>query len=638
MSQTQTKAHIHEENLTQLPGNSSEGTPRNIAWVDGKTIPEAYLHRIQVSGDKPAFMVKRDGKYVPLSWKKIHGRVLGIFSLLKKLAIEPGDKVCIMGFSGPDWVCCDLAILGSRAVTVPIYPSNSVADISYILENCQAKMLMVESESFLEKIDDALTPLKKKIPIVLMAGESLDSTRGQGEEKSPLYFLEKDGVETLDASVATEFSKLAQEAQPQDLASIVYTSGTTGRPKGAMISHQNFTYELRHTVSALQFRPGDITLTFLPFAHILGRVESLFPIFSGVTLGFAENINTIQQNMVELRPTVLVSVPRIYEKIYSKIKVSVEASSLLKKKIFNWGLELGKMVARAESEKKSVSPLLLLKYHVADQMVFSKIRQAFGGRIRNTISGGAPLSQELCELFHACGIRILEGYGLTETTAGITVNLPHDYRFGTVGKPLPQSELRVAEDGEIQVKGPSVFMGYYGDTDATKEVFTQDGWFCTGDVGEIDDRGFLKITDRKKELIVTSGGKKVAPQKLENLIKSIPIVSNVMVYGDRQKYLVALITLNEVEAKKWLSMRMGNDASVSSFSMVDLSRDAKIQDFIQTSMETLNKDLASFESVKKFRILEADFTVETGELTPSLKIKRRVCVKRYEDVIQSLYS
>jgi long-chain acyl-CoA synthetase len=464
------------------------------------------------------------------------------------------------------------------------------------------------------------------VPVVTFS-ENIPSVAGVTQTSFAQFTATK-----IDPALEEAFRKSAESVPADSVGSIVYTSGTTGRPKGAVLLNGSFSAELRTIVEEFELRKDDVTVTFLPFAHILARVESMMPIYAGVTLGFAENVNTVADNIREIKPTLLVSVPRIYEKIYAKILSGVEASPPAKRNIFKWAIGIGREVARLRSEKLPVPLLLGLKYKIADKLVFSKIRERMGGNIRMTVSGGAPLSGELCQIFHACGIKILEGYGLTETTAAITVNRPDDFAFGTVGKPLNGVQIRIAEDGEIQVKGEVVFKEYYKNEEATREVFTPDGYFCTGDIGEFTPRGHLKITDRKKELIVTSGGKKIAPQKLENMLKTNRFISNGLVYGDKQKYLVALICLNEAEIKGWASAQ-----SIGANSLDKLAGDTKVNELIEGVIKEMNEQLASFESIKKFKILPRDFTIEGGELTPSIKVKRKVCVEKYRDYISSMY-
>ncbi len=625
-TQNAQKSLSTNRNSSQVPSESAPPAKRpGSSSVDGKTVPEAYLRRVDVSPTESIFRHKKDGQYVSVSWTDFHKKVLKVFSYLNGLGLKHEDTACIFSQSSPDWMLIDYASQGCGLVVVPIYHSNSVEDVAYILENSEAKMIFVDDEGCCKKLEEAFKTTKNTIPVVTLfektAGSSSFSTKNLSDI---LNAPEAKGADAL-------FRKMASQVKPESMASIVYTSGTTGRPKGVVLSQSNFTTEARSLAAEMELTNSDDTLTFLPFAHIMGRMESLIPIFSGITLNFAENINTVAQDIGTVGPTILVSVPRIYEKIYSKIQSEVQSQPEIKRNIFQWAMNVGREYVRLKSDKSVIPILLGIKYRIADQLVFAKIRQKMGGKIRITISGGAPLSRELCEIFHACGIRIMEGYGLTETTAAITLNRPEDMCFGTVGRTFANSELKIAEDGEILVRGPVVFKEYYKNPEATKEVF-RDGWFCTGDIGEINDRGFLKITDRKKELIVTSGGKNIAPQKLENALKGSRFISNCMVYGDKQKYIVALLTLNEAEMMKW-----GKDKGLSFSNYAELSTSKEVTQLLDGEVKTANGQLASYETIKKFSILPADFTIETGELTPSLKVKRKVVTTKYKDYIDKMY-
>lgn len=594
--------------------------------VDGKTLSEIYLKRIQLTPEGTAYSSKKNGLYQAVTWRELHSKVLGIYHSYRKMGIEAGDRVAILSNTRPEWLITDLANLCSGIVTIPIYQSNTPEDVAYLIEHSEAKLVYAEDEVMVKKLEAAFTLKKRNIPVVAF-NTPVSSING-----APPIPFEEFAAPIHNKTIEDEFKANAESTLPDTIASIVYTSGTTGQPKGVVLSHFNFLGELRAIVQSFTLGSEDTTLAFLPFAHILGRVESLLPLIAGTTLAFAENINTISQDLVLAKPTVLVSVPRIYEKIYSKIQSEVASQPKSVQALFNWAIDTGRKVARLQSEHQHIPFYLEIKFKIADQLVLAKIREKFGGRIRMTVSGGAPLSAELCEFFHATGIKIVEGYGLTETTAAVSVNRPDDFSFGTVGKPLGNTEFRIAADGEIQTRGDMVFREYYKNPSATSEVFTEDGWFCTGDIGEITHRGFLRITDRKKELIKTSGGKYIAPQKLENLLKGSRFISQAMVYGDREKYVVALLTLNDGEVKKWATAQ-----GISFTVYEDLIKDSKILELLDKEVGETNKHLANFETIKKFRILPRDFTIEAGELTPSLKLKRKVCSERYKDYIQSLY-
>lgn len=592
--------------------------------VDGKTLPDAYWQRVRSSSGMRAFFVKRSGQYQPVTWGQVHSQVVGCHKGLKALGIGKGDKVILFSQTRPEWSIADYAILAGGSVTVPIYPSSTPDDIAFILRNSDAKAVFVEEVALASKLEDGFKALGRKLPVVAF-GDTGDAGTRLGAVPFA-QFVSSGGSEE-------ELRRAGNQVRPEDTASIVYTSGTTGVPKGVVLTHHNFCSGVRAVAEELDLQTDDCTLTFLPFAHILGRFESMAAIFCGVTLGFAENLSTVSQNMVELRPTLMVSVPRIFEKVYAKITADVANQPAAKQAIFNWAVKVGRQVARHRSEQTPIPLGLALKFKVADQLVFSKIRAKLGGRLKLSACGGAPLSPDLCEFFHACGVKILEGYGLTETLGPILVNRPDHYRFGTVGLPLGDARVKIAQDGEILLKGSVVFKEYFRNPEATKEVFTEDGWFCSGDIGELDSKGFLRITDRKKELIITAGGKNVAPQKIENLFKLSRYISNAMTYGDRQKYLVALICLNEDSVRHWAKAK-----GIGATSLADLAAHPDVNKLIEGEVSQVNGHLASYESVKKFRILPNDFTVEAGEITPSLKLKRKVITKKYEKTILEMYS
>jgi long-chain acyl-CoA synthetase len=430
-----------------------------------------------------------------------------------------------------------------------------------------------------------------------------------------------------------EFYKRAESLQLMDLASIVYTSGTTGVPKGVMLPHRNFIYIGGAINSLVDFDPDyDENFAWLPYAHILGRAVQYAIILGKITTSFARGIDTLLEDMQSAKPTFVVSVPRIYEKIYTKVQVGLESTSPVKKALFNWSIGVGRKVSKLKQERQPVPFLLQLQYNLAFKLVLSKVHELFGGRIRFFVSGGAPLSKDIAEFFHAADVLILEGYGLTETTAPANVNTPDKYKFGTVGPALPGTEEKIAEDGEILVRGPGVMVGYYKNPEETKEALDPDGWFHSGDIGEFDEEGFLRITDRKKDIIVTAGGKNIAPQYIENLMKTSPYISQCFVYGDKRKYLTALITLDYEQVKEYADAH-----GIRYEKLEDLAKDPQIEILIKKEMEERNRQLASYETIKKFIILPVDFAIETGELTPSLKMKRKVILNKYKDLLDSLY-
>ena len=428
----------------------------------------------------------------------------------------------------------------------------------------------------------------------------------------------------------TLYELALREVKLADTATIIYTSGTTGRPKGVVITHTQALSEVADAFPLLGVTPRDRSLCFLPFAHILGRIEIWGHAYTGYTMAFAQGIDRLKDDLVDIQPTLMIAVPRVFEKIYNGILAQAEASPL-KSKAFHWAMSVGREMSQYKVEKQPVPIDLALKYRVAKKLVFDSILSRLGGRLRFAISGGAPLSRSIAEFFHAAGVLILEGYGLTETTAAIAVNTPFDYRFGTVGKAVGDVKFKIADDGEILVASKKVMKEYLDDPEATAAAIT-DGFYHTGDIGELSPEGYLRITDRKKDLIKTAGGKYVAPQKLEGLLKSSRFISQVHIHGDQKKYVVALLTLNMDDVRGWASEN-GIDASKRE----DLVVQPKVRDLIKGVVAEANSHLASFETIKNFSILPREFTVESGELTPSLKVKRKVIDERLKDLIDSLY-
>ncbi len=555
-----------------------------------------------------------------LSWSDVKEKIVRLASALEKLGVKSQDKVAILSNTRYEWTLADLAILSLGAVTVPIYHSTLPKDVRYVLEHSESKVIFVENRQQLKKIEEIQKelPLLKKVILI----ESVN-----GDE----FVTFKKMIEQNE-NRAEWFEKKVASIENASLATIVYTSGTTGEPKGVMLTHQNFASAMDAIHQIVEISPDEEGLLFLPLAHILAREIQFFQLTKGFIHSYAENIDKLIDNIKEIKPHFMVCVPRIFEKIYSKILNDVENSNILKKKLFYWALEVGTAVSEAKRKNLSIPILTSIQYQIAHKLVFSKLQEKLGGRVRFFISGGAPLSAEVAQFFHAADVLILEGYGLTETIAAININRPDHYRFGTVGPMVKNIEEKIAEDGEVLVRGGHVFTGYYRNEQLTKEAFTSDGYFHTGDIGEFDQDGFLKITDRKKDLIVTAAGKNVAPQYIENILKTDPLFSNVMVHGDRRKFLSALVTLNPDEL-----MRLAQSHQVKPAPFEELIVNPKISSLVHKRIEEKNRQLASFEGIKRFAILPKEFTVEGGELTPTLKIKRKLVTEKYKHILDSFY-
>lgn len=563
---------------------------------------------------------KQSGMWKTLTWDETLQRVRAYSESLKKLGIKNGDRASIFSNTRYEWTILDMAILSLGGVTVPIYYSSVPEEVQHILRDSGAKVIFVENAAQLSKVKAIAKEIPTLEKIILIDGKAGDGAMGF------------ETFTALGQGVTSDFDARIRDIKLEQLATLVYTSGTTGPPKGVMLTHGNIVYEVMAAQETFPIDPEDVSLVFLPLAHILARVIQFFQLKVGFTHAYAESIDKLLEDISVIRPHFMVSVPRIFEKIYSKVMGDVENGPALKRKIFHWALKAGKERSRLMLNKRPIPASLKMRYAVATKLVFSKLQKKLGGRIRFFVSGGAPLGKDIAEFFHAAGILILEGYGLTETTAAINLNTPEQMGFGKVGKALPYIEEKIAEDGEILVRGKMITSGYWNNPEATKAAIDPDGWFHTGDIGEFDSQGMLRITDRKKDIIVTSGGKNVAPQNIENLLKTNPIFSQVVVHGDRRKYLTALVTLNPDEVKAKAS-EMGLPAGDT----VVLFKNPKIYDYVKGVIEDKNKDLPKYETIKNFVILEKDFSIDSGELTPTLKVKRKIINERYKDLFDGMY-
>lgn len=574
---------------------------------------------------QPAVRHVKNGKWQSISWTEYFDQAAQIGAALSELGIKKGDRVAIFGNTRVEWAVADCGILGIGAVTIPIYQSSIPSEAEYIINNADVKVLFVENQALLEKwrtISYNTTSVEWVIPFEV-------TNSGDSRVIQFSRFLEM-GQRKLQES-SDFFISSCEDRQRDELATIVYTSGTTGVPKGVMISHEQIMSEIEDVFRVLDVSENDVSLTFLPFAHIFGRVEHFAHVNVGFTMAYAESIDRIRNGLIDIRPTFIAAVPRIFEKIYNGV-ISQAESVPSKKKIFQWALKIGLQVSDARVQKKSLPISTLLQYQLARKLVFDKLSEKLGGRLRFAISGGAPLSKEIARFFHAANIYVLEGYGLTETTAAVFINSLYDYRFGTVGKAVGDVETKIADDGEILVRSKKVMLGYYKNDEATHEVLSKDGWFATGDIGELTADGFLRITDRKKDLIKTAGGKFIAPQKLENMLKLNKYVSNVLIHGDKRKFVVALITLNFEEINK-----LADEKNIATRDHAQLAKHPAVREVIRQAVAEVNSQVASYDSIKNFDILPEDFTIESGELTPSLKVRRKFCDKKFAAVIDRLY-
>jgi long-chain acyl-CoA synthetase len=575
-------------------------------------------------GTVTATKEKRGGRWADTSWAELARRARAISDGLASLGVKKGDRVAVLGETATDWVVAELGILGAAAICVPIYQSLKAHDCAYILENSGARLVFCDSPAQVAKVREVRGELPGLEGIVRFTGDPADAF------ERTLADLERAGAAWRGSNEAAHAARLASLSL-EEPACFIYTSGTTGNPKGVVLTHRNWVYEAEAVESIQLIREDDLTLCFLPMAHSFAQVIAAVWLKVGSTAAFVESIDKIVDNAHEVRPTVMPSVPRIFEKAYDAVVAKGLATPGVKGQLFKLALSsLDRFVQAHERGQEATSLGLLL----AKRLVFPKLGAAlaerFGGRMRLFISGGAPLSPKIAWFFKMAGFDILEGYGLTESAAGTFVNRPGRAKIGTVGPPIPGTEVRIAEDGEILIRGPGIMKEYYRNADATAEVL-KDGWLYTGDIGTVDKDGYLKITDRKKDIIVTAGGKNVAPQNLENDLKTDPLISQVMVHGDKRKFLSALVTLNEEAVRKW--------ASETRLTLREpYHEDARVRDRIQQAVDALNGKQASYSTIKKFAILAHDFTQEAGELTPTLKVKRKHCTQKYKDVLDAFYA
>lgn len=590
------------------------------------TLNRMFLNRIEEGGDAVRYLVPRDDRWEPMTYREAGTAVGELANGLLALGLSREDKVAILSGTRVEWCLADIAGIVAGVVTVPIYPSNLPDQVEYILAHSKASAVFVEDEAQWTKVAGVRGRLPRLSTVILFTGEA-----GGREGTIDLPGLRAMGAEFARANPEA-LDRRAAEIRPEDDLTIIYTSGTTGPPKGVVTRHSNYAFVVTSALEAVTVRRGETFLQFLPLAHSLGRLEHFLTFDAMAVSAFARSILTVGDDLAAVRPEILVSVPRLFEKFYARVQAKVEEDGGLKKAIFEWALGVGREVSRRRQRGEPVRGFLALRFSLAERLVFHKIRERMGGRLRFFISGGAPLAQEIAEFLHAVGVLILEGYGLTEDSTVTAVNRLDQYRFGTVGKALPGTEIRIAPDGEILVRGAHVFKEYFGDPEATREAIDAEGWLHTGDIGVLDSEGFLRITDRKKDILVTSGGKNIAPQNVENLLKTDKFVSQAFVYGDRRKYLTALLTLSAEDIMKWAGQN-----GIPERDPVLLARHPRVEAMMRSRVDEMNRQLASFEQVKKFVLLGTDFTQETGELTPTLKVKRKVVIQKYGSLLDALY-
>ena len=587
-----------------------------------------FLAQAKRRGDRVLYRFARNGYWETYTWQEALRRVREIALGLVSLGAQKGDRVAIFSANRVEWSLIDWANICIGALTVPVYSSSTPSQVSHILGHSGSTILFVESPQRLARMNPLDPSLCKVDKIIVIDPENQSIPSGiEPMGALSLHELQERG-QRYGESHEGSFERLAYSLRPEDDLTIIYTSGTTGEPKGVLTTHAHYLFMIDAVDAAVPSTDQDIDLQFLPFAHSFGRLEHFMIVAKGYTCGIARSMETIAKDLLVIRPTLLFSVPRVYENAYSRIRSRVAAGGLFRRLLFRCAASIGRRISHYQREGREISWPLRAAGSLAHRVVFSKIHKSFGGRLRLAISGGAPLAPEIAEFFHSLGILILEGYGLTETSTVSHVNRPERYKFGTVGLPLQGMECRIGSDGEILLRGANIFKGYYQDHEQTREALDAEGWFHTGDIGEINGDGFLRITDRKKDLIVTSGGKKIAPQMIENLLKTDHWISQAMVIGDRQSHLLALITLNQEEIREW-----GRREGLEFHSPEEIASHPRVLALVKERIRRKNKGLAAFEAVRSFRILPHDFTVEKEELTPTLKLRRQVVLERYKEFI-----
>jgi len=590
-----------------------------------KTINELFDNVISKREIADFVLYKRDGSWQRLSSRELCDEIRAVTAGLYSLGIKPGDHVGLLSENRPEWIIADLAILSSGAADVPVYATQTNHQVAYLIRDSGTQIIFVSTAEQRAKVD-SIRDETPNLKLVI----SFDQTP---EDDSHLDYenLLKRGREVLEKDAAL-FERLSTVAKPEDLATLIYTSGTTGEPKGVMLTHRNLISNVHNTADLFGVSPEDLAISYLPLSHVFERATIYNYLYLGARMCFAESIDLLAKNFQELKPTFMTTVPRMFEKIYAKIVEKMSVAKFPKKQIGFWALEVGKNYAQKINDGQQPGFFLNLKYKIADRMVFKLWRQVFGGRMRSAVSGGAALPTDIGLIFLAAGIKILQGYGLTETTAGVSTNTITYNRIGTVGKIIPNVQVKIASDGEILVKGDNITSGYYNRPDADAEAFDEEGWFRTGDIGQMDQDGFLTITDRKKDLIKTSGGKYIAPQPIENMIKVSRFVSQVVVVGNGRKYASALIVPNRESLQSYAKLK-----GFSYSSHTELLRDGRISDLVERQVTKMTPDLARYETIKRIALLENDLTIEGGELTPTLKVKRRFVEQKYKEIIDRLY-
>jgi long-chain acyl-CoA synthetase len=614
---------------TSTPTANSQPQPPRVPLEadEPKTLVEMFERTVRQNSKPDALNYKRDGEWRSISSDEMLSRARLIALGLHSLGVRHGDRVALFSENCPEWTLADAGCLFAGVIDVPIYPTLTPPQVAYILKDSGARVLFIQNQAKFERVKDLLEDCPALERIIFFDADGV-----KDDSASTFSELIESGRE-LSGRSPNLSEELARAVKPEDLATIIYTSGTTGEPKGVMLTHTNLVTNLIDSSGHLSFSSADIVLSVLPFSHVLERLAMYMYMHHGMSVFYAESMEKIADNVREVRPTILICVPRLFEKIYTKIKDKAAAGGKMKAGILAWAVNVGKDYARYALNHQPIPPLLAFKYKVASGLVFSKWHEGLGGRIRVFISGGAALPDEIALVFAGAGLPIVQGYGLTETSPVISAGTLEDNRIGTVGRPIRNVEVRIAADGEIETRGPNIMQGYYNKPEETRAVFTKDGWFKTGDIGTLDEDGFLRITDRKKELFKTSGGKYIAPQPIEQMIKGSRFVNQVVLIGDGRKFPAALIVPDWEQIRAYAELK-----GIEGRTPAELCKHPRVLDLFERQVEALTPDLAQYERVKRIGLLENELTIEGDELTPTLKVKRRVVDEKYRDVIDRLYA
>jgi long-chain acyl-CoA synthetase len=607
--------------------------------TDAATVVELFHRRVEELGHRPALREKQHGRWQSTTWAEWSERSHRIAAALCERGLEVGDRVALAASTRLPWVLVDLAVWLAGGVSATVYSSSAAEPAQQIVEDAQARFVLVDSAAQA----DQLWPNRGGLTVVSIEPPGDDRTATDGLVS--LTALEQEGQRLLKhADRRAALQRRWQGCGPTDVATVVYSSGTTGEAKGVALSHANLLFEVSSITEALELGPDDEQLLFLPLAHIFGRMLVLVQIGTGMVTSFAPSMWNVMDSMAEVNPTLFASVPRLFEKIYAVTQQRSRYEGPIRRRLLDWASNVAGAVARAEYEGRRVPRATALQHRYADRMVLARVREQFGSRLRFAVSGGAPLSEELARWFYAAGVLVLEVYGLTECTGGATLNRPDCFAFGSVGPPLPGVEVRVADDGEVLIRGPNVMKGYWRRPDATAQVVDEEGWLHTGDLGEYrvlrvgargaraHDERVLRITGRSKDLLVTAGGSNVAPRRIEQLLEGSPWISRAVVFGDRRPYLVALLTLDVPAVTRW-----AEEHGLSVDAPAELARHPEVRGLIDTELELANQRLARFETIKRYALLDRELSLEAGELADTLKVKRHVVAERHGPTIAALY-